>query len=323
MNSVNPKSLLLLAILLFAGHHGFGFTSFPYFQDQESREEYVDVACQGNVFVAITENGRIDWISEEGVVIQTRELEEKLTSIHASDQQLIVSGSLGSLFYVEKDASFRKIDCVTTCTINCLTSFKNHIIAGGNNGELRIGNSKNSFECIRLALKGNIVSLSSGNSDCFGVTDQGEIIHTTDGKIWDIFDFNKIYNGYYKACTFSKILVTQNQIAVIGKTTESSPVLYFSSKGKVWTQRLLTYTGEGGFHAETKDVPSDIYYDSSRDQFVLLFPKGNIMTIPSCAQCHELFEISENKLNSISGNERTIMLAGDNKYFRIIHAEFL
>jgi hypothetical protein len=320
----NSKQILILTSLLLAVSNCFGFSAFINTNIREMPGSYLAVVSQADGFVAITNDGRIDWISDKGTVTKTKSIKgEELQTALICKRQLIVSGVQGSLFYSENDTTFTKIDCGATQTIKCLAQFENQMIAGCGGGELRIGNPGNPFKSIRLELKGNIVSLSSGASGCYGLTDRGEIIYTTDGLNWTIFDFNDVYKGYYKACSFVKILAAANQIVVAGKNEDGLPVLFFSSKGNVWSERPLIYTDEKGFNADLVDIPNDIYYDNSKDQFILVCTNGKLMTIPSCSHCNKLYEISGNNLTGISGNENNIIVVGDNNYFRIITANEL
>jgi hypothetical protein len=172
-------------------------------------------------------------------------------------------------------------------------------------------------------LKGNIVSLSPGAAECYGVTDQGEIIQTNDGLKWSIFDFNDVYKGYYKTCSFTKVLVTPKQIAVIGKNADGTPVLYFTSQGNVWSERRLIYADENGFGGYLTDIPNDIYYDSFKDLFILACSNGKMLTIPSCSHCNKLYTISDKNLWGVSGNEHALILVGDDKFIKIMNTDFL
>jgi len=313
----NPKSILILTVLLLAVCCGFGFSSFSEPNSGKNPGSYFDVVSQTEGFIAITNDGRIDWISDNGAVIKKKSLKgEEFQSVMMNNQQLIIAGAQGSMFYFEKDTVFQKIESGTTRNINCLAEFKNQIIAGNDDGELLIGNSGEPFKSIQLSLKGNIVSLSSNALNCYGVTDEGEIIQTSDGLNWTIFDFNEVYDGYYKACSFEKVLVTPKQIAVIGKNVDGSPVLLFSSKGGVWSERSLIYTNEDGLNAQLTEIPNDIYYDSLKDQFILLCSNGMIMTIPSCS-------ITDKNLRGISGNEHALILVGDDNFIKTINANNL
>jgi len=324
MKRENPKSILILTGSLLAVCIGFGFSSFSELNFGKIPGSYSNVFSQSDGFIAITNDGRIDWISDNGTVIKTKSLKgEEFQTALLNDEQLIVAGVQGSLFYFQNDAAFQKIESATTQTINCLAQFKNQIIAGYDNGELRIVNPGEPFKSIKLSLKGNIVSISSNTSVCYGVTDEGEIIHTSDGLNWTIFDFNEVYDGYYKACSFEKVLVTPKQIAVIGKNVDGLPVLFFSSVGNVWSERPLNYSDEQGFNAQLGEIPNDIYYDSLNDQFILICTHGMIMTIPSCSHCNKIYKITDKNLRGISGNEHALILVGDDNFIMTINADTL
>ena len=324
MTHGNPTFIFLLASLLFVSNNGFGFPLFPPCSVQESSEKYIEVTSQGDGFIAITNKNRIVWISKIGKTVKTENIKgELLNCLAAKEQRVIVAGEKGVIYAFQNDSSFQKIESGTTKNINCVALFRNRIIAGTDGGALRIENDEGLFVNVSLKLKGNIISLSAETSVCYGISDRGEIIHSTDGLNWILFDFNEVYKGYYKACTFSKILVTPIQIAVIGKNTECQPVLFFSSAGNVWSERQLIYSDEKGFNTQLSDFPVNIYYDSFKDQFILVCTNGNLMTIPSCSHCNKFYKISENRLNGISGYEKELILVGDNNYIMTIKTDLL
>jgi hypothetical protein len=319
MKSGNPKSMLILISLMLVTSFGFGFSASQNENLPKERAAYTDVVSIADGFIAITNNGRIDWISDKGVVTQTKSFGgESFKSILANNQQLIILNSKGHLFFFDNDSSLHEIENQSKTAINCITLFKNRIIAGCDEGGLCVGNIENSLKSIQLDLKGNIVSLSAGINECWGVTDKGEIISSKDGINWIIFDFNSVYKGYYKACTFIKVETIPNQIVVVGKTEDGTPALFFSSKGNVWSERPLSYTNEKGFIDILKVSPKDIYYDFSMDQFIMIFNEGKLLTIPSCSHCQKMYEITNQNLNSISGNNGKILIVGENNYFNII-----
>ncbi len=272
-------------------------------------------------FIAVGSNGRIDRISKSGDIVKSERFPEvEFKSLLSHGQTIIAVGDEGSILISADKGVFKKIDGGTHKNINSLVPFNDYIIAGSDGGELLIGDETGTFEKIQLALEGNIVSLSAGVSRCYGVTDQGEIIHTEDGVSWKIFDFNNFYSGYYKPCRFTSVLVTENQIAVTGKNQDGLPVLIFSSQGNVWTERELNYTDEQGMTSYLKEVPNNIFYDFSREQFVLICDKGKMMTIPSCSHCNKLFELTiEEDLTGISSNENKLIIVGENYYIKVIN----
>jgi hypothetical protein len=323
MNLFNPKPIFLLAGCLLAGTVGFGFSSSENQNPGKSQLNYRDVISTDGAYIAVTRGGRIDRISENGAIIQSRQMKtEELKSILVSNRQLIVAGTHGAIYEIENSASEPKY-IGTIDSVHCLVSFRDLIIGGCNKGKLQIRSTGDQKKEIRLDLKGNIVSLSSGTTECYGVTDEGEIIHSDDGKNWTLFDFNAVYKGYYSSAVFKEVLVTPKQIAVVGKNAEGAPVLFFSSKGNVWTQRPLNYTDEEGYYTPLEEIPKDIAYDSLNDQFILLCSEGRLLTIPSCAHCNRIYEIPGKNLTAISGNEHAVIVVGENGYFKIIKTDVL
>jgi hypothetical protein len=242
----------------------------------------------------------------------------QLNCLLGKDQMLFAAGDKGSILLSTNNGAFRKIDSGTDKNIHSLLCFKEMILAGSDRGELLIGDVKGVFRKIQLTIKGNIVSLSTDNAVCYGVTDQGEVIHSTDGTNWTVLDFNELYKGYYKPCRFTRVLVTDNRIAVAGKHDDGTPALLFSSQGNVWTERILNYTDDQGTPAFLGNIPYDLLYNPSEDQFLLCCSKGKVMIIPTCSHCNKLYEYTTTDLKGIAGNKNTLMIAGDNYFTKLI-----
>lgn len=239
------------------------------------------------------------------------------------DQQLIAAGENGVMLIGSELEPFKKIESGTDKNINSLAFFKGKVIVAADHGELVVGKATGFFKTTQLDLKGNIVSVSANPTACYGVTDKGEIIHSTDGINWSIFDFNKMYEGFYSNCHFTKVLATEKQVSIIGKQDDGRPVLFYSSRGNVWTQRDLVYTDKNGVSSLLNDDLNDMYYAVAKDQFILIGSHGKMMTIPSCSHCNKLFEISTANLKSIAGNEDTFIVVGENGYLRTERIDYL
>jgi len=286
--------------------------SFIYQGKKGRSEGYKAVTRYEDEFIAVGSDGRIDRISASGAIISSQKFPgENFNSILSDDNRVIVAGDRGTILISSEKRIFSKIDCNTKDNIHSLAFFKGKIIAGSDHGEIISVDEKGYFRTTRLALKGNIVSVSARLSECFGVTDEGEIIHTFDGINWDITNFNQVYSGYYKPCYFTKVLVTENRIAITGSHNDDSPVLLFSNQGRVWTERPLNYTddkGEKGFLAE---IPNDIMYDESGDNFFLVCSNGKAIQLPSCTQCNKLVVISTEDIEGISSIDNTMVIVGE------------
>lgn len=276
---------------------------------------YKAIVRYGAGFIAAGSGGRIDRLSAAGKIVKSDTIVgETFTSLLVMGQKFLAGGNKGSVLIFSENGTSQRISTNTDKNINSLTLFKDMVIAGTDNGELLIGNAKEPFRKIELSVTGNIVSVSARVADCFGVTNQGEIIHTTDGVNWDVLDFNKAYAGYYKPCHFTSILATPSSIAVAGIHDDGSPVVLFSNQGNVWSDRSLNYTNDDGTGGSLTDSPNNIYYHDTRDEFYLACNNGKLMKIPTCSHCNKVFNLSVVNLFGISGTESDIVVAGDN-YF--------
>lgn len=284
---------------------------------------YQAIAKFGDEFIAVGSAGRIDHLSSSGKVHRTEQIAgENFNCILSDNKKTVLAGDNGSIYISSDKGVFRKMDSDNKNNINALTQFRGIVIAGTDEGIILSGDGKSAFRKTFIAVNGNIVSLSARNSDCYGVTDEGEIIHTTDGVNWDVFNFNEVYAGFYKPCSFTSVLVTENRIAVAGVRNDGSPVLLFSTQGNVWTDRTLNYTDEQGSAYFPMDSPNSIYYDKDLDLFFLVFDKGKLMKIPSCSHCNKLAQVSTENLTAISGDSKTLMMVGENFYIKAISLDW-
>lgn len=270
-------------------------------------------------FLAAGSEGRIDLISVSGKILKSEIFQgENFNCLISDDHRVLAGGDNGTILISSGDGVFRKTAGGTDKNIYSLVVFNKRIIAGSVRGEIITIDDKGAVTNETLPLKGNIVSLSARASDCFGVTDEGEIIKTSDGISWEIFDFNQVYSGFYKSCRFTKVLATEDRIAVAGINNDSSPVFIFSNQGKVWTERQLIYTDEQGAQSMLDGLPADFFYDGPADQFYLICTNGKLLKLPSCSHCNELSVVSKEKLSGISCYENTMLVVGENFYVKNI-----
>jgi hypothetical protein len=101
---------------------------------------------------------------------------------------IIAAGDSGTVLVTYDGDSYLKVKSSTGNNINSITIFNKTIIAGADQGEIVLGDTLARFWKTHLGIKGNIVSVSAGISVCYGVTDEGEIIHSDNGINWEIFD---------------------------------------------------------------------------------------------------------------------------------------
>jgi len=283
-------------------------------------EGYSAIARYEDEFIAAGTDGRIDRISVSGKVLKSEVFPGvRFNCIASGDDIIVAAGNNGTILIAGEDGIFNEVESGTARNINSLAIFNKNIIAGCDQGEIISGDASGSFKKAHLELKGNIVSVSAGKNDCFGVTDEGEIIHSSDAISWDILDFNSLYSGFYEPCHFTRVLVTEDWIAVAGIRNDGSPVLMFSTGGKVWTERKLDYTVEQVSPGIRPDTPFDMFYDHPADQFFIAFAKGKLMKLTSCTHCNEVAVITEEDLTGISGNDNTLMIVGSNFFIKSLN----
>jgi|WetSurMetagenome_2_1015567.scaffolds.fasta_scaffold04791_1 hypothetical protein len=295
------------------------FPSSSFQGNRKNYNGYNAVARYKDGFVAAGADGRIDMITISGVITKSVKFPgEKFNCIISNDKFIIAAGDRGTLLAADETGLFRHIESNTGENINGLAVFRGIIVGVTDHGEIISGDGKGSFKKSRLPLKGNIVSVSSRESDCYGVTDEGEIIRTADGIKWDIIDFNKVYSGYYKTSYFTKVLVTDNRIAIAGIHNDGSPVLLLSTQGNVWTERPLIYTDDQGYKVILEDSPNDIIYNDSEDLFYLVCNKGKVMQLPSCNHCNKVVVISTEDIEGIAFNDKIMVIVGGNFLIKVV-----
>ena len=284
-----------------------------------NQEGYKAVIPYEDGFLAAGSGGRIDRISSSGEITKSVTFPgENFNSLAYLGEAVIAGGNNGALMISSDNGLFRKVESGTNSNINSLTVFNGRIIAGGDHGEIITSEGRDSFEKIKPGLKGNIVSFSARKSACYGVTDEGEIVHSVDGIKWDIMDFNQVYSGFYKPCYFTKVLVTENRIAITGLRDDGSPVLMFSNQGRVWTERHLNYTNEQGFTDFLTGIPNDIFYDKPEDCYYLACSDGKLLKLPACSHCNKLEVLCRENLEGISLRKNTLMAVGENFIIKTI-----
>jgi hypothetical protein len=296
---------------LFLSGNGFG-SDPPALTGRGTAEGYTCVIRYGDTFLAGGSDGRIDRFSSSGVVTgSVRNPGVQVNSLLVFQERIMAAGNRGSLLVSSDGETFSTMDSKTKENINALAELNGKWMAAADHGQLLIGNENGVEGIWQLDLKGNIVGLSARIADCYGVTDAGEIIHTTNGTEWTVFDFNREYAGFYASCRFTGVTAADSRIAVAGEQADGSPAVFFSARGQVWTQAVLQYEDNQGRDGYLTEVPRALYYDRPQDRFVLACGKGTLLTLPSCSHCNRLILLPAAGLEGIAGNEHTLVIVGE------------
>ena len=287
--------------------------------DAGSIKGYRDIIFYNGKFLAVGNDGRIDFINHSGEKIPAvNTCKNDLNCVVSNGQMLVVAGKNGTILFSADGQIFTRVESGTDKDINGITCKYDLIIAGVDNGTILISKDGKSWNSKHLEVKGNILSLSANDSFCIGITDRGEIIRSNDGFNWEIRDYNKEYSGYNKSCIFKKVIAAKNRIVIIGRHDDGSPAVLFSSLGNVWTERSLIYNDDHGMIQFLTNEPNDITYDLVHDQFILACDNGEIFSLPSCTKCNESFTISDRDLFAIICTDDLLLSAGEGFTISII-----
>ena len=136
--------------------------------------------------------------------------------------------------------------------------------------------------------QGAVQAVSEGPDGVrWAVTDAGEIRRSPDGDAWTLFDFNAEYAGYYPQVTWRAVAAGGGSVMVAGLDADGHLAIYTSSRGSVWSVRVLEYTIAG--ERRVLDVaPASLSYDAQRDSFILQGVDGTRFEMPGCAHCNRL-----------------------------------
>ena len=121
----------------------------------------------------------------------------------------------------------------------------------------------------------------------WAVTDAGEILRSADGAAWTVFDFNTEYAGFYPKMSWRAVAAGGGSVMVAGLDADGHLAVYTSSRGTVWSVRVLEYTKAGERYV--LDVtPASLSYDDQRDSFILHGADGTNFEMPGCSHCNRV-----------------------------------
>ncbi len=284
-----------------------------------NRTGYLDITSYGKDFIAVGSNGRIDRIDANGIKTTIPiPVSINLIAVITANNLIYIAGDSGTMLRSSDGESFRSFPTGCTKKLNDIVFFKGRIIAASDSGEIISSVDGEKWSRKRIKVTGNIVSLAANASFCIGITNKGDILKSSDGITWSIFDYNNVYAGFNKHCSFTRIAIGGNRIAIIGRHDDGLPALLFSSVGEVWTDRPLFYTSDDESAQLLQNQLIDISYDDKADQYLILCDHGIIFTVPSCIKCNRLFKVSEKQLYTLLLQEGAVIIAGENYFYNKI-----
>ena len=167
-----------------------------------------------------------------------------------------------------------------------------------------------------LPVHGSLRALAGDRNTLWAVTDAGEIAHRTSAGDWVVFDFNAQYSGYYPSMDFRGVAAGGGSVMVAGVTPDGKTAAFTSSRGTVWSERLLDYTEEGLPFVFSED-PAALSYDAVQDRFYLVGSGGAQLALPGCSHCNSLVRYPVDTLFARVPGAAVSLLLGTDSFLRI------
>ena len=162
-----------------------------------------------------------------------------------------------------------------------------------------------------LPVRGVLRAIAGDRNTLWAVTDAGEIAHRTPADDWVVFDFNAQYSGYYPSMDFRAVAAGGSSVMVAGITPDGKTAAFTSSRGTVWSERLLDYT-EQGLPCVFSENPVALSYDAVQDRFYLVGSGGAQLALPGCSHCNSLARYPVDTLFArVPGAAATLLLGAD------------
>lgn len=275
-------------------------------------ESYTGIAAYGDDFVAVSITGRVDRITADGMVTTSVPVSTaSLLCITSAEKNIYVGGEKGLILKSSDGITYTPMNSGVESAITTLACYKGKVVANGADGQLLVCEDGEDFVMADVSFVGQVTSLCASLSQCFGVTSAGEILSSKNGTDWSVMYFNNYYNGYYAPCSFTSVSIGTNRIAVVGLENHGKPVLYFSSNGKVWSERELNYETSQNDYLFLEDTPCHIDYQADQDQFIILCDNGTVMTVPPCSHCNKLLSVPVSHPKTSASKDGLTLLVGE------------
>ena len=111
-----------------------------------------------------------------------------------------------------------------------------------------------------------------------------------DQDLWEFYDFNRIYAGFYPACLFTALSVQRGLFYAAAIDAEGETHVYTSIAGEVWDAVNLTTAGVFGRDTARGRVLK-IFGSTKLDQVFLLTDAGQLITLPNCPKCVRILRL--------------------------------
>ncbi len=259
-------------------------------------------------FVAVGTNGaigEIDALTGE-VTAFTSPVNRHLRAVAGYNDQLVAVGEAGTVLYATDPAAFMEETGAVSHGLHAVIYWNDKFVAAGAEGAMQYRDAAGKWTEVDTGIDGTIVALAASPSLCMGMTADGRVLTSTNMTEWGVFD----YNDYYKEqITFTDLLFNGTVFYALGKDKTNAPVVISTLSGEVWGPRGLDFYNNESHTAAEIGAMNGLAWDGQ--QLFGACSKGQLYTMPDCAQCNKLATIGKQTLNALAYNGGKLAAVGE------------
>lgn len=281
-------------------------------------EGYHAVCYDGNAFIVVGTNGRIDRIKPDktvtGLPAVTTACLNGVATMNGID---VAVGDGGTLLFAKNGGKFEPVKSGTSKSLYSVTVFNGSFWAAGANGILLYSSDGEHWRSIKSGTKNKILSIAANEKMCMAVTRESQILMSADGKKWSVIDYNVFYKGYSEPCWFRSVRACGDTFFITGeyKNQPETPAILSSDTGELWREHVLNEINNKPCEESYPLTVNAIAVDW--DQLVAACNGGKLLTVTECSVCNKLDVLCKQNINDLVTADGFLALVGDGFWFDI------
>lgn len=280
---------------------------------------------KGSSFLACGTGGRLDRIFADGTLesVPLPVGDKSLTCILKGDNgTTLVGGLYGTLVYSQDGKEFQLSDGVEGEHISGITQFKGEYYACTFGGNILSSKDGVSWATVKRMIDKPLIGIAADDNYIMAVTKETDVFVSTDGKDWDLQNYNEVYGVLAERLSFSGLLSIDGSFIILGRPEErpDEPTVLFSvDAGVTWMNSTITK-----INGQPLEEACPLTINSLRSfegEMLSACDGGRILTLTSCTTCNVISDASnaaDLRCMEIYGN--TILVAGTDFEFEILDA---
>ena len=276
---------------------------------------YLAAEAYGEGFLAVGSEGRMALISQDGEErCLSFEETEDLCDVEVNGTTAVAAGDSGTVVrYTDGQLTAWEAgnqDLTSVC------AFQGKWFFGTEKGTLLWTEDFQTWSPVTLPSKGAVTGLAAMEDRCMGVTDQGEVVITTDGNQWTMLDYSDYYG---REVSLKGIEALDGLFWAYGTDTKGKATAIISLEGGVWTERELMVMEQSREVDLSEAGLAGICSDG--EQQIGALSDGRVLTMPSCVVCNKVSDGVDWTPETIACNGGALLLAGEGYRYQILDTE--